>query len=192
MHDHCKALLHDLDSVVGEFSILMSESNIRRTTPPKSAVSRLSMQSVESQEYFDAEDTSHVWDIHSDTDHEGTDEGTGEDEDSVTSSDIGEDSPDVGKRRSGSVSTYLPPRSKSLTPLPLGPILRRNQIAPPTIMPPSLIGFLRKNVGKDLSTISMPVSANEPLSLLQRAAEQLEYSPLLESADKSHDVFERL
>jgi len=192
MHDHCKAVLHDLDSVVGEFAILMSESKIRRTTPPKSTVSRLSMQSVESQEYFDAEDTSRVWDIHSDTDHEGTDEGTGEDEDSVTSSDIGEDSLDVAKRRSGSVSTFLPPRSKSLTPLPLGPIPRRNQIAPPTIMPPSLIGFLRKNVGKDLSTISMPVSANEPLSLLQRAAEQLEYSPLLDSADKSHDVFERL
>jgi len=59
-------------------------------------------------------------------------------------------------------------------------------------MPPSLIGFLRKNVGKDLSTISMPVSANEPLSLLQRAAEQLEYSQLLDSADSCTDVFERL
>jgi hypothetical protein len=59
-------------------------------------------------------------------------------------------------------------------------------------MPPSLIGFLRKNVGKDLSTISMPVSANEPLSLLQRASEQLEYSQLLDDAVKCNDIFERL
>jgi hypothetical protein len=59
-------------------------------------------------------------------------------------------------------------------------------------MPPSLIGFLRKNVGKDLSTISMPVSANEPMSLLQRAAEILEYSSLLDKASQSTDAVERL
>ncbi|KIW11251.1 hypothetical protein PV08_10551 [Exophiala spinifera] len=192
MHDHCKAVLHDLDSVVSEFSTLITETKIRRTTPPKSAVSRLSLQSVDSQEYFDAEDISRVLDVHSDTDHEATDEGIGEDEDSATSSDIGEDSLGVVDWKSGSVSTFLPPRSKNLAPLPLQPIPRRRQIAPPTIMPPSLIGFLRKNVGKDLSTISMPVSANEPLSLLQRAAEQLEYSQLLDNADKTQDVFERL
>jgi hypothetical protein len=45
-----------------------------------------------------------------------------------------------------------------------------------------LIGFLRKNVGKDLSTIAMPVSANEPTSLLQRIAEQMEYTELLDAA----------
>ena len=31
----------------------------------------------------------------------------------------------------------------------------------------SLWGLLRKNIGKDLSKISMPVSLNEPLSMLQ-------------------------
>jgi hypothetical protein len=55
------------------------------------------------------------------------------------------------------------------------------------VLPPSLIGFLRKNVGKDLSTISMPVSANEPISLLQRFAEQLEYAHVLDTA-ASHKV----
>ncbi|KAJ9611452.1 Oxysterol-binding protein 3 [Cladophialophora chaetospira] len=192
MYDHCRALLHDLDSVVSEFSSVMVEGKIRRTTPPKSAVSRLSMQSVDSQEYFDAEDDVRVLDIHSDTDHEGFEDTAEGDEDSATSSDIGDDSVDVLKRRSGSVSSYLPPRAKTLTPLPLPTIHRRHNIAAPKIMPPSLIGFLRKNVGKDLSTISMPVSANEPLSLLQRAAEQLEYSQLLDSACKSKDTFERL
>lgn len=193
IHDHCSAVLHDLDSVVDEFSALMSESKLRRTTPPKSAVSRMSVQSIESQEYFDAEDSVRLLNIHSDTDHEATDDGTGEYEDSVTSSDIGDDTLEVVKRRSGSVSSYLPPRAKSLTPLPLDhSISRRVTIPPPTIMPPSIIGFLRKNVGKDLSTISMPVSANEPLSMLQRAAEQLEYSQLLDNACKSPDAFERL
>lgn len=192
MHDHCEAVLHDLDSVVGAFSTLMAETKIRRTTPPKSTVSRMSLQSIESQEFFDAEDSARLLNIHNDTDHEGTDEGPGEDEYSSTSSDIEDDSPAGIKRRSGSMSQYLPPRSKSLVPLPLSSISRRTSIAAPTIMPPSLIGFLRKNVGKDLSTISMPVSANEPLSLLQRAAEQLEYSQLLDHAVKCTDVFERL
>lgn len=193
MNDHCKALLHDLDSVVSEFSSLVTENKIRRTAPPKSAVSRMSLQSVDSQEYFDAEDNNRLLDIHSDSDREESfDEAAGGDEDSATSSDIGEDVLDVSKRRSGSLSSYLPPRSKTLSPLPLHTISRRRNVAPPTIMPPSLIGFLRKNVGKDLSTISMPVSANEPLSLLQRAAEQLEYSQLLDNAVKSTDSFERL
>ncbi|RVX74954.1 hypothetical protein B0A52_01231 [Exophiala mesophila] len=193
MQDHCKAVLFDLDSVVAEFSSLVAESKVRRTTPPKSAVSRLSLQSVDSQEYFDAEDNSMLLDIHSDSDNEeSNDEGAGVDEYSATSSDIGDDVLEVAKRRSDSVSAYLPPRAKQLTPLPLEDVCRRTTVAAPTIMPPSLIGFLRKNVGKDLSTISMPVSANEPLSLLQRAAEQLEYSQLLESAVHSTETYDRL
>ncbi|ODQ54926.1 hypothetical protein SAICODRAFT_69573 [Saitoella complicata NRRL Y-17804] len=48
-----------------------------------------------------------------------------------------------------------------------------------TVQPPSLLAFLRKNVGKDLSSIAMPVASNEPLNLLQRIAEELEYSRLL-------------
>jgi oxysterol-binding protein-related protein 3/6/7 len=191
MYDHCRSLLHDLDSLVSDFATLMAESKIRRTAPPKSAVSRLSLQSVDSQEYFDAEDAPHVLDIHGDSEHEEFEEAD-DDEDSATSSDIGEDSIDGMKRRSGSVSSYLPPRAKNLAPLPLHSVSRRHTVAAPTIMPPSLIGFLRKNVGKDLSTISMPVSANEPLSLLQRAAEQLEYSQLLDNAFRSEDTFERL
>lgn len=43
----------------------------------------------------------------------------------------------------------------------------------------SLFSMLKKNVGKDLATISFPVSFNCPLSLLQAAAEEYEYAPLL-------------
>ncbi|KDN52515.1 hypothetical protein K437DRAFT_254097 [Tilletiaria anomala UBC 951] len=57
----------------------------------------------------------------------------------------------------------------------------------------SLFSMLKKNVGKDLSTISFPVSFNCPLSLLQAAAEEYEYAPkLLERAGKTEDWIQRL
>ncbi|GAA6020768.1 hypothetical protein JCM8202_004570 [Rhodotorula sphaerocarpa] len=46
----------------------------------------------------------------------------------------------------------------------------------------SMLGMLRKNIGKDLSTISFPVTMNEPISALQRLAEELEYADLLHRA----------
>jgi oxysterol-binding protein-related protein 3/6/7 len=69
---------------------------------------------------------------------------------------------------------------------------RQTTVQAPAVPPPSLIGFLRKNVGKDLSAIAMPVSSNEPLSYLQRAAECLEYSVLLDKAANVSDDLERL
>lgn len=57
---------------------------------------------------------------------------------------------------------------------------------------PSLIGMLRKNVGKDLSSISFGVEFNEPLSLLQRMAEECEYTELLRLAAVARDSIERL
>ncbi|EST06283.1 Oxysterol-binding protein [Kalmanozyma brasiliensis GHG001] len=57
----------------------------------------------------------------------------------------------------------------------------------------SLFSMLKKNVGKDLSTISFPVSFNCPLSLLQAAAEEYEYaSDLLTRAAKSEDWVDRI
>ncbi|KAI9189065.1 Oxysterol-binding protein 3 [Blastocladiella emersonii ATCC 22665] len=56
----------------------------------------------------------------------------------------------------------------------------------------SLLGLLRKNVGKDLSTVSMPISLNEPINLLQKLAEDLEYSELLDRAAVSTDSMQRL
>ena len=84
-------------------------------------------------------------------------------------------------------------KPKSLDPLPVTVPIKRRKIVPmATVMPPSLIGFFRKNVGKDLSTISMPVSANEPISLMQRMAEQLEYANLLNTAANHKNPFHRL
>ncbi|XP_059484920.1 oxysterol-binding protein-related protein 6-like isoform X2 [Neocloeon triangulifer] len=56
----------------------------------------------------------------------------------------------------------------------------------------SLWNLLCKNIGKDLSKVSMPVALNEPLSMLQRLCEELEYSELLDKAAELEDPFERM
>ena len=198
MHKHCKAMLRDLDSVVTEFSLAVADRRQSHIPVPNSALSRQSMQSLDSQEYFDAEDQngSAFLNIQSDSEEEPpSDETVVADTESATSSEIDDDEDYQGSRkvfRSGSSSSLLPAKAKSLSPLPLAAVKRRTTISPPTVMPPSLIGLLRKNAGKDFSTISMPVSANEPTSLLMRAAELLEYSTLLDRAATATDAVERL
>lgn len=56
----------------------------------------------------------------------------------------------------------------------------------------SLWNLLCKNIGKDLSQISMPVALNEPLNMLQRLCEELEYSELLDKAAELNDPLERM
>lgn len=57
----------------------------------------------------------------------------------------------------------------------------------------SVFAMLRKNVGKDLSQVSFPISFNEPLSALQKLCEELEYSDMLVTrAVASSDPIERL
>lgn len=49
-----------------------------------------------------------------------------------------------------------------------------------------------KNIGKDLSKISMPVTLNEPLNVLQRLCEELEYCELLDVAATQSDPCQRM
>ncbi|GIZ01768.1 oxysterol-binding protein-related protein 6 [Caerostris extrusa] len=56
----------------------------------------------------------------------------------------------------------------------------------------SLCNLLFKNIGKDLSKVSMPVTLNEPLCVLQRLCEELEYSELLDKASETTDKYERM
>merc|ERR550519_755152 len=56
----------------------------------------------------------------------------------------------------------------------------------------NLWNLLCKNIGKDLSKISMPVTLNEPLSTLQRLCEELEYSDLLDKAVAAPNSLERM
>jgi hypothetical protein len=182
------ALLRDLDNVVSEFAALVAESRTRRLPPLATNSSRLSLESTDSQEFFDAEggpmSPSQLLNIRrssefDDVQHEDLFE-HGSDADSDASSDEGDA---VYERTPKSAQHVLfPDKPQSLVPLPLPPSKRRSTVPPPKQSPPSIIGFLRKNAGKDLSTVSMPVTANEPTSLLQRVAESMEYSALLDAA----------
>lgn len=194
--DHCNALLSDLDTVVLEFSALLSNSKRRRMPIPASAASRNSIESTTSDEFFDAEeagDRSQILVIN----HTGEDEALDSDveENSVhgSSSVSSVDDADEQYVASEGAVDLFPAKPKSLVPLPVKETVERRQtIAPSTVLPPSLIAFVRKNVGKDLSTISMPVSANEPTSLLQRVAEQLEYADLLDAASQKREDKDRM
>lgn len=190
VHERCMALLRDLDNVVSDFAVLIAENKVRRHPLPTSA-SRMSIESVDNEEFFDAEEggrsPSQLLSLRTrDDDDEGP-------EDRVMHHDHEADSDassDTGTARSvmfastpkASHQARFPRKPQSLPPLPLPHVQRRRTVQSPKQSPPSIIGFLRKNAGKDLSTVSMPVTANEPTSLLQRLAESVEYSHLLDSA----------
>ncbi|XP_064171286.1 oxysterol-binding protein-related protein 7-like isoform X2 [Anguilla rostrata] len=55
-----------------------------------------------------------------------------------------------------------------------------------------LMTILYNNIGKDLSRVSMPAAINEPVSLLQRVCEELEYPELLDTANHTDDPYERM
>lgn len=191
VHDHCMALLHDLDTVIQDFSVLLAESRQRRTpvAAATSSSSRISIDSQEStDEFFDAQDgeaaKSQLLTIRRDSQDSEHDEPR--DDSSDAGSESSSEAEGIGAfdhaiTRENQPSLF-PTKPKSLAPLPLPQVKRRLTVPPSKGQPPSLIGFLRKNVGKDLSTIAMPVTANEPTSLLQRLAEQMEYSELLDAA----------
>ncbi|KAL1956574.1 hypothetical protein VTO42DRAFT_7045 [Malbranchea cinnamomea] len=195
LHDELMSLLHHLNSVVSDFSNLLLEQKQMRPPPATSAQNRRSMDSDVSEEFFDAEDgnTSPLLTMHRDSEDEAAkDEAppTAVEDDELSGSDVEEE--EELRPTADQTSSLFPAKPKSISPLPLDPVPRRTKVAPPKVLPPSLISFLRKNVGKDLSTISMPVTANEPTSLLQRAAEALEYSQLLDQAASATDGVERL
>ncbi|XP_068431075.1 oxysterol-binding protein-related protein 3-like isoform X2 [Clinocottus analis] len=56
----------------------------------------------------------------------------------------------------------------------------------------SLWNILKNNIGKDLSKVAMPVQLNEPLNTLQRLCEELEYSELLDTANRTQDPYQRM
>ena len=58
--------------------------------------------------------------------------------------------------------------------------VRRKNIQEKPNYPLNLWGIMKNCIGKDLSKIPMPVNFSEPLSLLQRLSEDLEYSDILD------------
>lgn len=195
IHDHVAAFLNDLDAVLGDFATLLANGKRRRAPDPLSA-SRNSIDSASTGEFYDAEagdgDRSQLLRIDNqsgdDTPPSDAEDDLATDASSLSSADEDNLAPPVV----GAASLF-PLKPKSFDPLPLATIPKRRNIVPAaTVLPPSLISALRKNVGKDLSTVSMPVNANEPLSLLQRVAEQLEYAQLLDAAAAQKTPAQRL
>ncbi|KAL0942602.1 oxysterol binding protein [Colletotrichum truncatum] len=192
--EHCAALLNDLDSVVSEFTTLIANSKRRRTPAPLSAApSRRSMETASTDEFFDAEAGETNSQIVKITQSEDESPDSEPDEGNLTDSSSISSAPEEDAGIGEDETSCYPAKPKSLSPLPVDiSVTRRTKIPPALVQPPSLIAFVRKNVGKDLSTISMPVSANEPISLLQRVAEQLEYAQLLDQAVGQKEPKERL
>ncbi|XP_043939993.1 oxysterol-binding protein 1 [Protopterus annectens] len=56
----------------------------------------------------------------------------------------------------------------------------------------NLWSIMKNCIGKELSKIPMPVNFNEPLSMLQRLTEDLEYHDLLDRAAKCENSFEQM
>ncbi|KAK5661293.1 hypothetical protein OQA88_11188 [Cercophora sp. LCS_1] len=200
-YENCAALLSDLDSVVVEFSSLLATSKRRRLPAPAALVPRKSYESTSTtDEFFDAEagesagSQNQLMLIGNQSEEEDTNGSDAEEVDIHDSSSVSsmEDEEEYSPTASGAASLF-PIKPKSLAPLPITDAASRRRTIPPAkVAPPSLIAFVRKNVGKDLSTISMPVSANEPTSLLQRVAEQLEYAQLLDQAAQLPQAKDRL
>lgn len=86
-------------------------------------------------------------------------------------------------RGSGVVAASAPP-----------PVVRRNTLpAHGSPESPSVMGtILKRSLGKDLGSVSMPVSVAEPLSLLQKLAEAFDYSHLLTTTCTISSVYSRL
>ncbi|EPE34192.1 Oxysterol-binding protein-like protein [Glarea lozoyensis ATCC 20868] len=194
IHEHCAALLRDLDAVIGDFSALIASSKRRRMPASKSAGARVSMDSTSTGEFFDAEadlDRSQL--VMIDRTSEEDTQASEADEFATDASSLSSAGDNGNSAHLKGAAALFPVKPKSLDPLPVPILVKRRKVIPPaTQLPPSLIGFLRKNVGKDFSTISMPVSSNEPVSLLQRVAEQLEYAQILDTASSHKNPSYRL
>ncbi|XP_063695797.1 oxysterol-binding protein 1 isoform X2 [Culicoides brevitarsis] len=69
---------------------------------------------------------------------------------------------------------------------------RRTRVPEKPNYPLNLWSIIKNCIGKDLSKIPMPVNFNEPLSMLQRLAEDFEYAELLDKAAQCKDPCEQL
>ncbi|KAK6057044.1 hypothetical protein COOONC_05442, partial [Cooperia oncophora] len=81
-----------------------------------------------------------------------------------------------------SSSSFNPTPVKPITPSQTGGRVRRSTIPDRPDLPINLWSIMKNCIGKELSKIPMPVNFSEPLSVLQRITEDLEYASLLETA----------
>uniref|UniRef100_H3BWN3 Oxysterol-binding protein n=1 Tax=Tetraodon nigroviridis TaxID=99883 RepID=H3BWN3_TETNG len=132
-------------------------------------------------EYFDASD-----DILCGSSSEVSDE-SGLSDGSTTNSEPEEGHVSVTRK----YRARIPKGSDSAAPKSTG----RRTTLPSTCPDNSHVGLmtiLYNNIGKDLARVSMPAALNEPVNLLQRLCEELEYSELLDTANNTPDPYQRM
>lgn len=132
-------------------------------------------------EYFDASD-----DLHCGSSSEVTDE-SGLSDGSTTNSEPEEGHALATRKYRASISKA----PNSVAPKSTG----RRTVLPahcPDNSHVGLMAILYNNIGKDLARVSMPAALNEPVNLLQRLCEELEYSELLDIAANTTDPYHRM
>ncbi|XP_035826525.1 oxysterol-binding protein-related protein 6 [Aplysia californica] len=172
---HADSVLPEMVPTATAASALMSPLPSMRLNQDKANLAQsLSLDSFSMSEYYDAEDNI-----------ETISESSSEPSDEEVSSEISEDGNDTDYN-TGGVSEMV---SQSICATG-----RRTKLPVPKPESPdvSLWNLLYRNIGKDLTKISMPVTLNEPLSMLQRLCEELEYSELLDKAADYDDPYERM
>lgn len=98
----------------------------------------------------------------------------------------------------GAVETAVTPRQKKLVAVKASfigyedPPRKRLTLDSDDRPKISLWGILKSMIGKDMTKMTLPVSFNEPTSLLQRVAEDMEYTDLLDLAADRLDPAERM
>ncbi|XP_026209635.1 oxysterol-binding protein-related protein 7-like isoform X2 [Anabas testudineus] len=162
-------------------------STLSERTPSLSRHSHRAPSVAESMaEYFDA---SEVITCETSSEAEASDESGLSDITTTSNSE-----PEEG-HAAATISYRASLNNASHKPRPVPTDTGRRTTLPATSKDNSHIGImtiLYNNIGKDLSRVSMPVALNEPLSLLQRLSEELEYTDLLDIANHIDDPYERM
>lgn len=193
----------ELKSLLNDFKNLLRDSKEELQSQSYAfGRRRLSIDaaSILSDEFFDAEEFNNNQDG---VVYLGQNESSSDEDDNLLAENLEDDSPsddEVGaftgstthlpapayKVKTNSSETGGNNSSQNLYPLTIlkGFPKRRKNISPAVANPPNLLTFIRKNIGKDLSSVAMPVTANEPLTLLQRFSEIFEHTNLLDTALK--------
>ncbi|XP_063542299.1 oxysterol-binding protein-related protein 3-like isoform X7 [Cydia strobilella] len=190
--------IHDASDLAEISSVNNSDQSTLQQAPrPFPQSLSYSSSCVSASEFFDAEEHDEL----KPTEIITTDEAGVIELDGDSSSEAGSLSSEEGSASSdnsdGARSAVIPTER---TPLQNGSgtlttiYTRRSRLPCPRPTPasPSLWNLLYKNIGKDLSQISMPVTINEPLNMLQRLCEELEYSELLDSASSCNNELDRM
>lgn len=179
-----KEISTDLFTLSQQLKIIMQKA---KESTPLSKKASFDASSTFSEEFFDAEEQGIDGVMYIDADEFSEEEEIQLVESRSTSD--AEEETNILPKHSFSVEDTAATPSKikfknDLYPLTelTSPPKRRNTVPVAVADPPNFLTLIRKNVGKDLSTIAMPVTANEPITILQRFAEMFESTSLIDKA----------